>query len=109
MGRQQQLRDQAIGRSAAGAAATEGALRGLTRDAASSDYFGQTVNIAARVLAMADAQEICVTGEVWVYPGVQTLLEPYPTEQSTADFRGVGRSMAVVRVGVVDSSVDRRS
>jgi class 3 adenylate cyclase len=73
------------------------------------DYFGQTVNIAARVQAMADAQEICVTGDVWVYPGVQTLLEPYPTEQSTADFRGVGRSMAVVRVGVVASSVDRRS
>ena len=28
------------------------------------DYFGQTVNIAARVQAMADAQEICITDEV---------------------------------------------
>ena len=38
------------------------------------DYFGQTVNIAARVQALADAQEICVTGEVRDYPGVEALL-----------------------------------
>ena len=33
------------------------------------DYFGQTVNIASRVQAMADAAEICITEEVWSYPG----------------------------------------
>ena len=38
------------------------------------DYFGQTVNIASRVQAMADAAEIWITEEVWRYPGVQALL-----------------------------------
>ena len=45
------------------------------------DYFGQTVNIAARVQAMADAQEICLTDEVIAYPGVRDLLAGYPTER----------------------------
>jgi class 3 adenylate cyclase len=63
------------------------------------DYFGQTVNIASRVQEMADAQEICVTEEVWSYPGVQKLLASHPTVPGTAEFQGVGRPMAVVRVG----------
>ena len=63
------------------------------------DYFGQTVNIAARVQAMADAQEICVTEEVRDYPGVHTLLADLPIEQGSAEFRGVGRPMVVARVG----------
>lgn len=64
------------------------------------DYFGQTVNIASRVQAMADAAEICITGEVWRYPGVQALLEPYPAEPGTAELPGVGHPMTVVRIGV---------
>ena len=40
------------------------------------DYFGQTVNIAARVQAMADAQEICVTEEVWPIPACKTSSHP---------------------------------
>jgi len=63
------------------------------------DYFGQTVNIASRVQEMADASEIWVTEDIWRYPGVQALLEPYPAEQHTAEFRGVGQPMAVVRIG----------
>ncbi|HEX6012783.1 MAG TPA: hypothetical protein VFY87_13505, partial [Geminicoccaceae bacterium] len=53
----------------------------------------------SRVQEMAGAQEICVTEEVRSYPGVQALLEPYPVEAGTAEFQGVGRPMAVVRVG----------
>ena len=63
------------------------------------DYFGQTVNIASRVQEMADAAEIWITEEVWRYPGVQALLEPYPAEPRTAEFHGIGRPMTVVRVG----------
>ena len=63
------------------------------------DYFGQTVNIAARVQGLADAQEICLTDEVIAYPGVQDLLAGYPTERDSAEFRGVGRRMGVVKVG----------
>jgi class 3 adenylate cyclase len=63
------------------------------------DYFGQTVNIASRVQEMADAAEIWITEEVWRYPGVQALLEPYPAEPRTAEFHGIERPMTVVRVG----------
>jgi class 3 adenylate cyclase len=63
------------------------------------DYFGHTVNIASRVQEMADASEIWITDDVWRYPGVQALLEPYPAEPRTAEFQGIARPMAVVRVG----------
>lgn len=62
------------------------------------DYFGQTVNIAARVQALADAQEICLTDEVRSYPGVAALLAGRDTEEVTAELRGVGRHMPVIRV-----------
>ena len=63
------------------------------------DYFGQTVNIAARVQALADAGEIWVTEEVWGYPGVRELLAPYPAERRTVELRGVERPLGVLRVG----------
>jgi class 3 adenylate cyclase len=63
------------------------------------DYFGQTVNIASRVQEMADAAEIWITEAVWGYPGVQALLEPYPTEPREAAFHGIEQPMTVVRVG----------
>ena len=49
------------------------------------DYFGQTVNIAARVQAMADAQEICMTDEVIGYPGVRGTARGYPAAAGRAD------------------------
>jgi class 3 adenylate cyclase len=66
------------------------------------DYFGQTVNIASRVQEMADAAEIWITEDVWLYPGVRALLEPYPDEQHTAEFRGIGQPMTVVKIGARD-------
>jgi class 3 adenylate cyclase len=63
------------------------------------DYFGQTVNIASRVQEMADASEIWITEDVWRYPGVHALLEAYPAEPRTAEFRGMEQPMTVVSVG----------
>jgi class 3 adenylate cyclase len=63
------------------------------------DYFGQTVNIASRVQEMADADEIWITEDVWNYPGVHALLEPYPAEQRTAEFRGIEHPMTVLKIG----------
>jgi class 3 adenylate cyclase len=63
------------------------------------DYFGQTVNIASRVQEMADASEIWITEDVWRYPGVHALLEPYPAEPRTAEFRGIEQPMTVVSIG----------
>jgi class 3 adenylate cyclase len=69
------------------------------------DYFGQTVNIASRVQEMADAAEIWITEDVWRYPGVRALLEPYAAEERTAEFRGIERPMTVVRIGAPGSTV----
>ena len=38
------------------------------------DYFGQTVNVAARVQSMADASEICLSELLYSAPGVSELL-----------------------------------
>jgi class 3 adenylate cyclase len=62
------------------------------------DYFGQTVNIAARVQAMADAQEICVTDEVRTFPGVAAVLAGFGLQQITVAIRGVDQPMAVSRI-----------
>ena len=67
------------------------------------DYFGQTVNIASRVQEMADAAEIWITEEVWHYPGVQALLEPYSPEERTAEFRGIEQLMTVMKIGSAGS------
>jgi class 3 adenylate cyclase len=69
------------------------------------DYFGQTVNIASRVQEMADAAEIWITEDVWRYPGVRALLEAYPAEQRTAEFRGIEHPMSVVRIGSTDHAL----
>lgn len=63
------------------------------------DYFGQTVNIAARVQAMADAQEVWITTDVRRYPGVADLLRDLPLDEVTAEFRGVGEPITVTRIG----------
>lgn len=62
------------------------------------DYFGHTVNIASRVQEMADAEEIWITEDVWRYHGVQALVEPYPIEQRTVEFRGIEHPVAVLRI-----------
>ena len=62
------------------------------------DYFGQTVNIAARVQGIADADEICVTEDVYSYPGVAALLgETAPVSEGTF-LKGVAREMRVRRM-----------
>jgi hypothetical protein len=54
---------------------------------------------------MADAAEIWITEDVWRYPGVAALLEPYPAEQHSAAFRGIAQPMTVVRIGVRTDAV----
>ena len=63
------------------------------------DYFGQTVNIASRVQAMADAADICITEAVWSYPGVQDVLASYQAKPTVAEFQGIARPMPVIRIG----------
>ncbi len=62
------------------------------------DYFGQTVNIAARVQALADANEICLSQDVYEAPGVADLLRSFVVEPRLAHLRGVHQEMPVFRV-----------
>ncbi len=62
------------------------------------DYFGQTVNIAARVKDLAQADEICLTDEARNHPGVGELLVGEPVAVEKARLRGVMEEMNVHRL-----------
>jgi len=62
------------------------------------DYFGQTVNIAARVQSFADAGDICLTEALYTAPGVPELLAGHAVETFDAPLRGVEGDARVHRV-----------
>ncbi len=62
------------------------------------DYFGQTVNIAARVQNLADGDEICLTEEVHGASGVAEIIAPYPVAKSEAELKGVSKAMLIYRL-----------
>ncbi|MGY4627592.1 DUF5939 domain-containing protein [Bradyrhizobium sp. USDA 4486] len=61
------------------------------------DYFGQTVNIAARVQSFAGAGEICLTEALYTAPGVRQLLAGHDVEEFDAPLRGVEGDARVYR------------
>jgi class 3 adenylate cyclase len=64
------------------------------------DYFGTTVNIAARVQALADSRAILATGPVVSHPEASALLETSglkPVSQSRA-LRGIADEVAVYEI-----------
>lgn len=63
------------------------------------DYFGQTVNIAARVQSLAGADEIVVSQDVYDAAGVGDGLAAFAIEPQMAQLRGVQQEMRVFRVG----------
>ena len=62
------------------------------------DYFGQTVNIAARVQGLADAREIYITEEVSAAPGVGELLGSCAVEAQLTQVKGVREQLKVFRI-----------
>ena len=62
------------------------------------DYFGQTVNVAARVQALADAGEICITEALYTAPGVRDLLAGRHVVEFDAPLRGVEGNAHVYRI-----------
>lgn len=62
------------------------------------DYFGQTVNVAARVQSLADAGEICISEALYSAPGVSALLAGHKVEAFDAPLRGVEGNACVYRV-----------
>ena len=64
------------------------------------DYFGTTVNVAARVQALADSRTILATGPVVTHPQALTLLETSglkPVSQHRA-LRGIAEEVAVYEI-----------
>jgi class 3 adenylate cyclase len=59
------------------------------------DYFGRTVNIAARVQHLADGDEIVITESVRQSDGIGDILAPYRVEQTTAELKGISEKVPV--------------
>jgi len=62
------------------------------------DYFGQTVNVAARVQSLADAGEICISESLYTAPGIGALLAGHTVVEFEAPLRGVEASARVYRI-----------
>jgi class 3 adenylate cyclase len=75
------------------------------------DYFGQTVNIAARVQALAEADEIVVTDYVLSLSGAAELVADLELERNAVQLKGIAGDVAVHRLrgAAVDASPTRRN
>lgn len=62
------------------------------------DYFGQTVNIAARVQALADADEIYMSEDVYNFPGVRAALAHREVVSEEASVKGVSGKLHVYKI-----------
>lgn len=62
------------------------------------DYFGQTVNIASRVQALADAGEIYVSAEVYAFPGVRGAIANYNIASEQVAMKGVSEKLQVYKI-----------
>ena len=59
------------------------------------DYFGQTVNIAARVQGLAQANEICLTDAIFTLPGVPELLGTRACTSQSVQIKGLAQAIAL--------------
>lgn len=64
------------------------------------DYFGQNVNIAARVQALADANEVYMSREVMEAPGVSDILKAHHVMSDHVHVKGVSEELEVYRVTI---------
>ena len=62
------------------------------------DYFGQTVNVAARVQSLAGAGEICISEALYTAAGVDQLLASHKVVEFESPLRGVEGSASVYRI-----------
>ncbi len=62
------------------------------------DYFGQTVNIAARVQGLAGANEIYISSDAYTYPGVDKVLGECEVMPEQVGVKGVGEQLDVCKV-----------
>jgi class 3 adenylate cyclase len=73
------------------------------------DYFGQTVNIAARIQGLAGPGEIVVSDDVLRSPGAANVIEGVVTEAQDVELRGVAGPVEVHRLRPAGQSPPRTS
>ena len=64
------------------------------------DYFGQDVNIAARVQGLANVDEVCVTEVVIAAPGVGDLVQGRAASRDYVQLKGVGQKQQIHRIAI---------
>ncbi len=64
-----------------------------------NDYFGQTVNIAAQVQALADSNEVYITADVYHAPGVSETLKAHHVVPDEVLVKGVSEKLHVYKIG----------
>lgn len=64
------------------------------------DYFGQTVNIASRVQSVANADELCLTEDMYSDPQVQAALKGHEAMREMAQLKGIAATVPVRRIRV---------
>jgi class 3 adenylate cyclase len=70
------------------------------------DYFGRTVNVAARIQNRARGDEICLSKEVHDAPDVEQLLTPYLAAREQIFLKGIDREVTIFRMGIATSAND---
>jgi class 3 adenylate cyclase len=67
------------------------------------DYFGQTVNIAARVQSSAGGNEIYLTDAIYRAPGVLELLQKYDcsVESAVLQLKGIEEQVKIYKVSLI--------
>ena len=62
------------------------------------DYFGQTVNIASRIQQLAEANEICISQDVYAHKGVSELLRSSTVSALQANVKGVSGMLHLYKI-----------
>jgi class 3 adenylate cyclase len=65
------------------------------------DYFGQDVNIAARVQGSADVNEVCITHTVMETAGLADIIEGRSVSRGYENLKGIGQKMEIHRLAVL--------
>ncbi len=64
------------------------------------DYFGQDVNIAARVQGLADGNEVCISQDVMEAPGVSDIVKARRVSPDYVQVRGVDQKVEINRIAI---------
>ena len=68
------------------------------------DYFGQDVNIAARVQGLADVNEVCISATVMEAPGVGDIVNSRSVSRNYENLKGIGQKIEVHRIAITPTN-----